>query len=230
MGKSLFITALVLIILLAASSCATPAQTSPAVPEPITTPSDATPEPSSKPEQPSLVIKELELKYDDGLNEASFSSAGGGYLVDFTPPASPFTINAVGICGKLSEKTPDRDNFDLEIWDKNNEVLYSNSFPITEFPTDSLDWVTITVPDIKVSDQFYIHVYTASLRDIGIAVGVDNKIVNEHSWLTIRDSEGITSVIDMKSDMPFRGEWVEKNKDRINWMIRVIGTYMESGS
>lgn len=227
MKKIDYFFSFVLITLLVAGSCGTPEQTPPSQPETITSPATTIPEPSPEPEQPSLVKKELELKYDDGLYEAWFSSAGGGYLIDFTPPAGPFIINAINICGNLSERTGDRDNFDLEIWGKNNKVLYSNSFPVTEFPTDSPDWITIEIPNIEVFDQFSIHVFAGSFLNTGIAVAVDNSLINEHSKLTGRTSEGITSIIDMKSDMPFRGDWVEKNKDKINWMIRVVGTYME---
>jgi len=49
---------------------------------------------------PAVVTTEgLELKYDDGIAEGYVSPHWGGYLVNFTPPSTPFIINKIKICG-----------------------------------------------------------------------------------------------------------------------------------
>ena len=171
-----------------------------------------------------LVVKEIELKYDDGEADGWFSSAGGGYLVDFAPPSKPFTIKKVNMCGVLFDSLWEGKNFEVEIWDKNYEVLYSATYPVTKFTPEALTWVAVEIPDIEVGDKFYIHVYAESYLQQGIALGADNDIVNEHSNLTVRTGEGISSI---RGDWPYRGGWGE-NKSKVNFMIRVVGTFIES--
>ncbi|MBL7208986.1 MAG: hypothetical protein ISS52_02695 [Dehalococcoidia bacterium] len=49
-----------------------------------------------------LVAREIELKYDDGKARGLISAIpNGGYLIEFSPSGTPFTIRKVKMAGKL---------------------------------------------------------------------------------------------------------------------------------
>ena len=50
---------------------------------------------------PPPTPEDVELKYDDGTAGAFLAAGGYGYIIDFLPPAMPFTIKKVKICGVL---------------------------------------------------------------------------------------------------------------------------------
>jgi hypothetical protein len=79
------------------------------------------------------------------------------------------------------------------------------------------------VPDIKVSDKFYVHVYTGTGRLQGIHLGADDSVVNKHSEMTVRTTEGVSVI---RADWPYGAEYWFADKSKVNWMIRVIGTGM----
>jgi len=174
-----------------------------------------------------LVVKEVELKYDDGTARDTLSAGpSGGYLIDFSPPALPFTIKKVRIYGILKGSGWEGKNFQVEIWDKNYKVLNSATYPVTKFTTNSATWVEVEVPDIEVSDKFYVHVYTGTgYLQGGISLGADDSVVNEHSGLTIRTVEGVSTIT---ATWSYTGWCADKSK--VNWMIRVVGTGMMAGS
>jgi hypothetical protein len=163
--------------------------------------------------EPKLVAKEVELKYDDGRADsfqAIGRSPGNGYLIDFTPPAIPFTITKVKIYGNLYGTGYESLEFTVEIWDKEQETIYSASYPHTMFSL-SEGWVEIDIPEVAVSNTFYIHVFTQTPREGGINVGYDSSVENEHSDMTLNwEIEW----------------WGGGDKELVNWMIRVVGTYM----
>jgi len=172
-----------------------------------------------------LVIKEVELKYDDSEVRDCISTISpmfGGHIVDFSPPATPFTVKKIRIFGVISRLAEGLEgkSFDAEILDKDLEVLYSATYPYTEF-TNNPSWVEVEVPDIEVSDEFYVHIYTDSPYP-GLHIGADDSVVNEHSDLTVRTAEGVT----LLDEWPYTPTLWFGDKNKVNWMIQVVGTYM----
>jgi hypothetical protein len=117
-------------------------------------------------------------------------------------------------------------NFDVEIWDKDCKVLHSATYPVTKFTVNAATWLDVEVPDIKVSDKFYVHVYTGTVKGAGLSLGADNSVLNKHSEITIRTADGRVS---LRQDWSYSGtgelSWIA-DKSKVNWMIRVIGTGM----
>jgi len=177
-----------------------------------------------------LVVKEVELKYDDGNARDCLSAEVpflSGHLVDFTPLTTPFTIKKIRIAGCLAGGTYTKGlegkTFDAQIWDKDLKVLYSTTYPYTKFTTyPSVTWVELEIPDIEVSNKFYVHIYTASPR-FGLHIGADDSIVNEHSEATLR-TEGGTDIV--LAQWPYDASLWFGDKSKVNWMIRVVGTAM----
>lgn len=169
-------------------------------------------------------VTEVELKYDDGQSEIRLSAGpSGGYLVEFSPLAIPFTITNVRMFGVLAGSDWQVKNFEVEIWDKDYQVLHSAIYPVTEFPVGTPNWVEVEVPNIRVTDKFYVHIYTGTGRGQGIHIGADDSVVNEHSDLAIRTAEGVTKI---RSDWPYPSGFWWSDKSKVNWMIRVVGTAM----
>jgi hypothetical protein len=171
--------------------------------------------------KPKLVAKEVELKYDDGKADG-FSSVGGGYLVDFMPPAIPFTIKKIRLFGSLRGFS--QGSFELEIWDKDRRVLYKEVYPDTKFPLGGTAWVELEVPNIEVSDRFYVDIWRGPNLTGGIHLGVDESVKNEHSTVTVRPA-GVTKEVESWKQEYFCPCWFN-DKSRANWMIRVVGTVM----
>jgi hypothetical protein len=168
-----------------------------------------------------LVVKEVELKYDNGQAKESIPWFGGN-IVDFSPPATPFTIKRVRIAGGLYATGLEEKTFDLEIWGRDLKVLHSATYPYTKFPSGATAWVEFEVPDIEVADKFYVHIYTGSPSP-GLHIGADDSVVNEHSDVTIRTAEGATFLL---ASWPYSPDYWFGDKSKVNWMIRVVGTYM----
>lgn len=166
-----------------------------------------------------LTPQEVELKYDDGTADRFLAigrEPGTGYLIDFTPPATPFILTKIRIFGNLfgSSQVYENQEFTVEIWDKNQKIIWTASYPHTAKFTLTPEWAEIEVPEVSVSGDFYVHVFTCSNPDGGITIGHDSSIPNEHSemtkeWRIERWSMGSTP------------------QSEVNWMIRVVGTIEE---
>jgi hypothetical protein len=168
-----------------------------------------------------LVSKEVELKYDNGLAR-DFISSCGGYLVDFTPPASPFTLKKVRIFGGILGR-PAAENFEVEVWDKDKKVLTNIKLPVTKFAPETPSWIEVELLDLKVDGKFYIHVYTGTCRREGIHIGADGSVRNEHSTCTIRRG-GVTIESEWSALYPPDRWFADKSK--VNWMVRAVGATM----
>jgi hypothetical protein len=168
-----------------------------------------------------LASKEVELKYDDGIARDSISSCGG-YLVDFTPPALPFTLKKVSIFGAIRGEQK-AENFEVEVWDKDAKVLTSIKLPVTKFATEKPSWIEVELPNLEIKGKFFVHVYTGTCRMEGIHVGADDSVKNEHSTCTIRRG-GVTTESSWAWLYPSDRWFADKSK--VNWMIRVVGTVM----
>ena len=198
--------------------CSGPAA-EPSQPQPPEQVPESTPVP---PPPPAPVEKETELKYDDGSAE-EFLSHDGGYLIDFAPPSTPFTINKVRIFGLIAGEATATD-FDIEIWDKNYKVLFNDTCPVSGFTSGSPSWVDVDLPGIEVNDTFYVKIYTGTGRLEGIHIGADDSVVNLHSGCSVKTLESgtrITTAWDYPENLWFG------DISKVNWMIRVAGTYLE---
>lgn len=165
-------------------------------------------------------LQEIELKYDDGVAR-DWLSSGGGYLIDFVPPETPFTIKTVRIFGALFGSGWEGQKFDVEIWDNQRTALHASVHEVTlfiEWPPAT--WVDIEVPDVEVLDRFYVHVWTGTGRLQGIHVGADDSVLNEHSNGTTSTYRGIEEW----AWWPYHPSLWFGDKSKVNWMIRVLGT------
>lgn len=166
------------------------------------------------------VIKEIELKYDDGVAaKAIWAGPTGGHLIHFSPPSIPFTVKKVKICGLLRGTGWEGREFEIQIWDKDKKTLWKNSYPFAEFlkgaPVpwhEEVRWVELEIQNIEVTSDFYVHVYTDSPMFQGIGICFDDSIVNEHSEAT--SNYQVTSALPV-------------SKETVNWMIRVVGMEIE---
>ncbi|MFC2059813.1 response regulator [Chloroflexota bacterium] len=181
---------------------------------------------------PTVIPTEMELKYDDGTAEAVISSDRGGYLVTFSPPFTPFTINKIRMCGITFGSGWEDTKFEVQIWDEELKVLYSARHPFTLFPMtmskaktrEAPKWVEVSVPDIEVKADFSIHLYTGMGKQEGVQLSADNSVRNKHSNLTIRTPEGTYEIRDGWAYL--QGMWFA-DKSKVNWMIRVVGKSIE---
>ena len=185
-----------------------------------------------KEKEPISVAKEIELKYDDGDARDCISASPPiltGHLVNFTPSSIPFTIKKVQVYGGIYGSGWEGKDFEVEIWGKDHKVLHGATYPVTKFPVaiefkvEESAWVDIEIPDIEVTDKFYVHVYTGTGRLQGIHVGADDSVVNEHSDVTVRTAGGTTRIL---AQWPYLRTLWFGDKSKVNWMIRVVGTVM----
>ena len=158
---------------------------------------------------PTPKLKEVELKYDDGRADGRHAFGGWGYLVQFSPPSTPFTITKVKIFGCLYGTGYENRTFDVQVWNEDLKEIHSASYPHTKFSL-SPGWVEIEIPNVAIGNDFYIYVNTYSPREGGVTIGYDSSVTNEHSEVTQN-----WKIADWFLQIP---------KEKVNWMIRVIGT------
>jgi hypothetical protein len=182
-----------------------------------------------------LVAKQVELKYDTGQAKdcVSLVKPATGYLVGFVSPPDPFTITGIRVFG-LIYGSPGYQTVsnELQIWDKDQKVLYTSPLPGNKFPLrsrlgDNIDstgsWVDIDIPNVKVDGTFYVNVYTGIATGQGFRMGADDKVVNTHSEVTVRDSSGIDS---LAPNWPYSIARWYGYKGSVSWMVRVVGNAM----
>ncbi len=173
-----------------------------------------------------LIVKEIEIKYDDGSAEnRMFFGEGYGHLISFSPPAAPFTVKNIKIYGAIFGSGWEDKNFEVEIWNKDCEVLYSAAHPVRLFyvPPKGSKWLEVEVPDIKVAGEFYVHIYTYG----GIVLGADNSVPNLHSSSTVRTGG---SAAEISTTWPIDSEQWYGDASKVNWMIRAVGTALVPSS
>ncbi|PXF51153.1 MAG: hypothetical protein C4B55_01715 [Candidatus Methanophagaceae archaeon] len=176
---------------------------------------------------------EIEIAYDDGSAEGGWSMGPGegtcsedggnwGYAIRMTTPDSePFTISTIKVCSmRYGGDCKTR----FEIWDHDKNILYLDIVPHSEYsilgPWDGDVWDYATwgykdVPDVVVSGDFYIAMYTDSsdpedevYPDTGVYVCYDRSFSSDRSHTT----QGKTLTWDL--DTP---------QETTNWMIRAVG-------
>jgi hypothetical protein len=188
-----------------------------------------------KEKKPSFTLKQVELKWDSENPYKYLVSVDGGYLVKFEPPTTPFTINKVtlfGARGSVSRK------FDIEILDENHNILYKVTLPDTKFPMGEYTpgnesmreggkWVAIDIPDVAVSNTFYIHMWNGPKYG-GIHMGADANAINEHSSITTRYDDKIQIIEEWgMANLCLCWSFEKCDQSKVNWMIRTAGTYPE---
>ena len=181
---------------------------------------------------PKMSSQSIELKYDDGKVDdyLALDKPITGYLIRYDPPTNPFTINSVKIFGLIygGHGFMIRDVI-LEIWDEAKTVIYETEVDTSAFkllaylPSDLENqgaWATVSIPEIKVEDTFYINVFTGTTTGQGFRIGVDDIVNSKYSDMTIRDGNGKNSVSTTWNYPVSR--WFG-DKSRVSWMIRVSG-------
>ena len=153
---------------------------------------------------------ETEIAYDDGSAEGGWSmgynpmkctpdSDGGknGYALRMTTPNSePFTISAIKVFSmRYGEDCKTR----FEIWDHDKDTLYSDIVPHSEYSilgpwdcdvSDNATWGYKYVPDVIVSGDFYVVMYTDSTDpeddiypDTGVEVCYDKSYSSDRAYV-----------------------------------------------
>ena len=163
------------------------------------------------------------LSYDDDTAENCVSSDEGGYSVGFAPPSVPFTIERVQMYGILQGQGRKSGDFVLGIRDKDFKRLSAASYQVTRFSHEAPAWVDVDIPDVDVTDEFYVHVWTGTGEEEGIALGADDSVANEHSDVTYSTEQRGVHISD---SWPYPPNFWFGNKNKVNWMIRVVGTVM----
>jgi len=187
--------------------------------------------------KPKLVAKEVELGYDDGTAEEAPKSdeVQFGHLVDFLPPADPFTVRKIRVFGLNLDSGSKGKTFEVQIWDKDHKILYRQTYPVDKFPPGSiqfwpemklaLKWVEVEIPSIEVSGRFYVCVWTGAPVFEGIHIGADNSIKNLHSTAVVPANGSYKEAEPWPMICPNPTHWWH-DKSKVNWMIRVVGTTM----
>ncbi|MFH1509556.1 MAG: hypothetical protein ABID67_00185 [Candidatus Nealsonbacteria bacterium] len=161
----------------------------------------------------SETIKEVELKYDDGISDGKHGLGGVGYgfLVEYEPPQGPYTIKEVLVSGELVGIGYENRKVVILIWDEYGEEIYKISVPHANF--EGVEWKSIQIPDIVVNSKFSVVVITDTPREGGFYLHYDSSTENKHSAL-VQDWE--------------KKPWdVKVSEKETNWMIRVKGTVNE---
>lgn len=130
-----------------------------------------------------------ELRYDTGLIPPLYHDySPGGFAVFFSNKDDIF-IKGIRLFGCRYGDV--LDNVTIEIWDKNLTKLYRYSIPYEKIPFNKLDesqrsevffnkiatWVNIGIPEFKVSNDFFIVIFTHSDEgyddEYGIFIGFE---------------------------------------------------------
>jgi hypothetical protein len=105
------------------------------------------------------------IQYDnsDGAVAGAYVNGDQGHIVQFTPPNKAFMIQKIRIFAAARITTTSELNnvVTFKIWDKDaTNLLWSQDVPWGLFIGDV--WQEITVPDIRVNDDFRVEVVTHS--------------------------------------------------------------------
>lgn len=151
------------------------------------------------------------LKFDDGTG-GGWTLGGQAHVVKFSPPSIPWSVKIVRVYGNRNQNG----YFSLQIWDENFNILYDKWInDYSKFPT-SPDWVDIPLPeDVNVSGDFYVFFSTHSASTGGLIVYSDDSSDNKRSFI-FPDREEQNQRTELGNH--FSG----------NWMIRVLGDYVEN--
>ena len=160
----------------------------------------------------SLKADETVLSYDDGDPEYSYTigQIDFGHAVLFRPQTKPWTLDKVEIAGEYINLSGDR-IFALEIWDNDSNLLYKlTDYSLAYFNTTS-EWTEIDIPDINMTDDFYVCIFERG----SIAIGADiDKPAKRSFWVRRCPKELGYAMYNSE----------EGTKKPFNWMIRAVGS------
>ena len=142
----------------------------------------------------------------------------------------PFIVKKVRIYGILiGGETKSRYSASyatVSIW-ADEQPLHRSLCRFIEFPLAPEDaaWAEVEIPDVEItSDKFFVVFYPGNRRGSGVHVGADDSVLNRHSdhWFL----NMLTRSFERQVEWPYpRDKWFG-DKNMVNWMIRVIGTYV----
>jgi hypothetical protein len=150
----------------------------------------------------------INLDYSDGSPEDGLWIGGGqGHAVAFTAPSENWTLSKVAVMGSRNVKA-ESGIFVLEVWDGENNLLYSRADEADAYFSQNLSWSEVDLPDLRVPDTFYICLFEFSR----IYVGVDLSSGSSNRSLTV--SRNPNRII----------AWnVKRPQDKTRWMISALG-------
>jgi len=169
----------------------------------------------------SSQVYETEIKYDDGERDTATATIGGddpGMAVLFTPPTEPWTLDKVRVYGeyiKLQGEPfyTDQDRvFALEIWDGNYSLLYKLTDYSQAYFNTEYEWTEIDIPDINITDDFYVCVFERA----SIFIGADTDKPAMKSYDVKRGPNRMVNATYLEPP-----DFVTEKP--LNWMIRAVG-------
>jgi len=172
--------------------------------------------------------RDVELKYDSGISQTSLWAGNNqGFLISFTPPAKPFVLKKVSICGGIYGVSWEGKTFELSVLDQFYTPYYKQLFAIARFPVRGAfpyqepPWVDFEIPPTRLENDFLVYLFTGTGMHKGIQVGVDNSVVNEHSDLASGRPPNLSPV---GIDTFYNSSFWYSDRSKVNWMIRATGS------
>ena len=172
--------------------------------------------------------REVELKYDNGTSQdALWAGYNNGFLISFTPPAKPFILNKVSICGGIYGVSWEGKTFELSVLDPFYTPLYRQVYAIARFPVKSAfpyhepSWVDFDITPLNIENDFLVYLFTGTGMHKGIHVGVDDSVPNEHSSLASGHPPNLAPVA---IDTFYNSTFWYSDRSKVNWMIRASGS------
>ncbi|MFA5401022.1 MAG: CARDB domain-containing protein [Dehalococcoidia bacterium] len=172
--------------------------------------------------------RDVELKYDSGVSQdALWAGYNNGFLISFSPPAKPFVLKKVSICGGIYGVAWEGKTFELSVLDKFYTPFFSQVYAIAKFPVKGAfpyqepSWVDFDIPPLPLENDFQVYLFTGTGMHKGIHVGVDDSIINEHSDLA---SGRPPNMVPIAIDTYYNSSFWYSDRSKVNWMIRATGS------
>ena len=172
--------------------------------------------------------RDIELKYDSGVSQITLWAGNNqGFLISFSPPARPFILKKVSICGGIYGVAWEGKTFELSVLDPFHTPLYSQVYAIAKFPVKGAfpyqepSWVDFDIPPTPLENDFLVYLFTGTGMHKGIQVGVDDSITNEHSDLASGRPPNLAPV---DIDTFYHSTFWYSDRSKVNWMIRASGS------
>ncbi|MCX6002291.1 MAG: hypothetical protein NTY79_07155 [Chloroflexi bacterium] len=172
--------------------------------------------------------RDVELKYDNGTSQdALWAGNNNGFLISFTPPATPFILKKVSICAGIYGVAWEGKTFELSVLDPFYTPLYRQVYAIAKipvkgaFPYQPPSWVDFDITPLNMENDFLVYLFTGTGMHKGIHVGVDNSITNEHSDLASGHPPNLSIV---PIDTFYNSTFWYSDRSKVNWMMRATGS------
>ena len=172
--------------------------------------------------------RDVELKYDSGISQTSlWAGNNNGFLISFSPPAKPFILKKVSICGAIYGVSWEGKTFELSILDQFYTPYYKQLYAIARFPVRGAfpyqepPWVDFDIPPTRLENDFLVYLFTGTGMHKGIQVGVDDSVTNVHSDLASGRPPNMAVV---EIDNFYTSTAWYKDRSKVNWMIRATGS------